>query len=50
MMTMRNNIGNILKVIHSTGCNLQIAEEALEKCNTWPNTIKYAREACGTTD
>lgn len=41
---MRNNLGNILRVIHETGCNLQIAEEALANCNSWPDAYKYARE------
>lgn len=39
---MRNNIGNILKVVHRTDCNLQIVEEALSKYNNWPDTFKYA--------
>lgn len=39
---MRNNIGNILKVVHRTGCDLKTAEEALAKCNNWPDTFKYA--------
>ena len=41
---MRENQGNILKVIHKTGCNLKIAKEALANCNNWPDTYKYARE------
>ena len=41
---MRNNLGNILRVIHETGCSLKIAEEALANCNSWPDTYKYARE------
>lgn len=40
---IQNNQGNILKVIHETGCNLQIAEEALAKCNSWSEVYKYAR-------
>ena len=40
---MRNNQGNVLRVIHETGCTLKVAEEALEKCNSWPDTFKYAR-------
>lgn len=41
---MRNNQGNILKVIHKTGCSLAKAEEALAKCNSWSDTFKYATE------
>lgn len=43
VLIMRNNIGNILRVIRETGCSLKVAEEALEQCNTWPDTFKYAR-------
>lgn len=41
---IRNNQGNVFKVIRETGCSLKIAEEALAKCNTWPDVYKYARE------
>lgn len=41
---MRNNIGNILKVVHTTGCDLQTAKEALANCNSWNDTFKYAKE------
>ena len=41
---MRENQGNILRVIHETGCDLKIAKEALANCNSWPDTYKYARE------
>lgn len=41
---MRENQGNILRVIHETGCDLKIAKEALENCNSWPDVYKYARE------
>ena len=47
---MRINIGNILKVIHTTGCDLKIAEEALNNNNSWPETFKYAREKSESTD
>lgn len=44
---LRNNQGNILKIVHETGCSLQIAEEALAKSNNWSDAIKYAK---GTND
>lgn len=31
---MRNNLGNILRVIHEISCSLKIAEEALANCNS----------------
>lgn len=40
---MRNNQGNILRVIREVGCDLSVAEEALKHCNSWPDTFKYAR-------
>ena len=36
---LRNNQGNVLKVIHATGCTLQQAEEALERSNNWPDAV-----------
>lgn len=39
---LRNNQGNILKVIHKTGCNLKQAEEALAKNNDWHSAFTYA--------
>jgi len=39
-----NSIGNILKVVHATGCNLETAEAALRNSNEWSNVYKYARE------
>ena len=41
---MRENIGNILKVVHSANCSVKVAKEALAKNNSWPDTIKYAKE------
>lgn len=41
---IRENQGNLLRVIHETGCNLEIAREALLKCNSWPDVFKYARD------
>lgn len=41
---MRENQGNILKVIHETGCTLKVAKEALANNNNWSDTYKYARE------
>lgn len=41
---MRNNIGNIMRVIHETGCSLEVAKEALANNNSWSDTIKYAKE------
>lgn len=41
---MRENQGNIFRVIHETGCSLKIAEEALANNNNWIDTYKYARE------
>lgn len=41
---MRDNIGNILKVIRETGCDIPTAEEALANSNSWPDVFKYARE------
>lgn len=41
---MRDNIGNILKVIHTTGCDLKTAEEALTNSNNWSDAFKYAKE------
>lgn len=41
---MRDNIGNILEVVHNTGCTLEIAKEALANCNNWQDTFKYAKE------
>ena len=41
---MLNNIGNIFRVVHTTGCDLKTAEEALAKCNSWPDTINYAKK------
>lgn len=38
------NQGNILKVIHETGCDIKLAEEALKNSNSWPDTYKYVRE------
>lgn len=40
---IRNNQGNILRVIHEVGCDLNTAEEALKHCNSWSDTFKYAR-------
>lgn len=42
---LRNNQGNILKVVHETGCTLQVAEEALTKANSWSEAFKYAKGA-----
>ena len=47
---MRENQGNILRVIHETGCSIKIAEEALAKNNNWPDTIRYARERVQTNN
>lgn len=41
---MRDNIGNMLRVIRETGCSMKVAIEALNKCNSWTDTIKYAKE------
>lgn len=41
---MRENQGNILRVIHETDCDLKIAKEALNKCDNWVDTIKYAKD------
>lgn len=41
---MRINQGNILKVIHTTGCTLQQVEEALRNTNSWPDAFKYAKQ------
>lgn len=41
---MRENIGNILRVMHEANCSAKVAKEALQKNNSWPNTIKYAKE------
>lgn len=44
---MRINQGNVLKVIHNTGCTLQQAEEALRSTNSWPDAFKYAKQLMG---
>lgn len=31
---MRDNQGNVLRVIHATRCSLEIALEALSNCNS----------------
>lgn len=41
---MRENIGNILRVIHETGCSRKVAEEALKNSNNWSDVFKYARQ------
>lgn len=41
---LRDNIGNILKIVHETGCDRKTAEEALAKSNNWKDAFKYARE------
>lgn len=40
---MRENQGNIFRVIHETGCDLKTAEEALANTNSWEDAYKYAR-------
>ena len=45
---IRDNQGNILRVVHETGCNLKIAQEALANSNSWPDTYKYARKRMQT--
>lgn len=47
---MRENQGNILRVIHETGCDLKIAKEALVNSNSWSDTYKYARKRMQTND
>lgn len=47
---MRENMGNLLRVIHETGCTLEVAREALANNNSWPNTYKYARERMQTNN
>lgn len=47
---MRENQGNIFRVIHETGCNLSIAKEALKNSNNWSDTFKYAREKVQTVN
>lgn len=42
MMTI--NQGNIFKVIHNTGCNLEVAKEALSKNDNWIDTFRYAKK------
>ena len=47
---MRDNQGNVLRVIHATGCSLEIALEALAHSNSWPDTYKYARKRMQTNN
>ena len=47
---MRDNQGNVLLVIHATGCSLEIALEALANSNSWPDTYKYARKRMQTNN
>lgn len=42
MMTI--NQGNLLKVIHETGCDYQTAKEALNNSNSWIETYRYAKK------
>ena len=42
MMTI--NQGNVFKVIHTTGCTWQQAEEALKNTNNWQDAYRYARK------
>lgn len=41
---MTINQGNVLKVVHTTGCTWRQAEEALRSTNLWPDTYSYARK------
>ena len=47
---MRDNQGNVLRVIHATGCSLEIALEALANSNSWSDTYKYARKRMQTNN
>ena len=47
---MLDNQGNVLRVIHATGCSLEIALEALANSNSWPDTYKYARKRMQTSN
>lgn len=47
---MQNNQGNVLRVIHATGCSLEIALEALANSNSWSDTYKYARKRMQTNN
>lgn len=44
---MTINQGNILKVVHTTNCNLQQAKEALNNTNSWIDAFKYAKRLVG---
>lgn len=44
---MRINQGNVLKVIHTTSCTWQQAEEALKNTNSWSDVFKYAKQLVG---
>lgn len=41
---LSNSIGNILKVVHESGCTYEVAKKALSSNNSWPEAIKYAKE------
>lgn len=47
---LRDNIGNVLKIIHETGCDMKTAEEALASSNSWPEAFKYARDKMQETN
>ena len=40
---MRDNIGNILKVVHETGCDITTAAKALANTDNWQDAFKFAR-------
>lgn len=40
---MRINQGNLLRVIHETGCTLNQAEKALKISNNWIDTFRNAK-------
>lgn len=47
---MWDNQGNVLRVIHTTGCSLEITLEALANSNSCPDTYKYARKRIQTNN
>lgn len=40
---LRDNMGNILKVVHETGCDITTAAKALANTDSWSDAFKFAR-------